>query len=366
MFRRIFIAVGLLAFAGIFAWRVRAQSPQVETFTFSAVYQFNVLKKPAGLFYVDGLYIADSGNHVIRKFQGGTLTTVAGAVGTPGYANGPALNARFREPSGLWGRRLHWGSPRGPAGAYTELFISDSENFVIRKYCFGQTGSSSSCNDVTTVAGAPGTKGYVNGTSPQFGKLAGLIGPSLLVVDSENHAIRQQTTGGWVTFAGTGTWGFINGFRTNSYFDCPGKIARDLQGNHYVADAGNNVIRKIDTAGNVTTFAGTSEAGYADGPPWAAKFDKPWSIVFNNSDNFLYVTDSNNNMIRRIDLAGNVSTLAGGLEGGLVNGSLSAARFACPMDIALGGAGILYVSDTLNNVIRRIDLVNGMVSTYIS
>ncbi len=127
---------------------------------------------------------------------------------------------------------------------------------------------------------------------------------------------------------------------------------------------GNNMIRKIDVSGNVTTFAG-SAPGYTDGQGSNAQFRMPSSIAFNPADNFLYVADSMNNVIRRIDLSGNVTTYAGSGAAGLVDGALNQAQFQCPMDILIQN-GFMYLSDTMNNVIRRIDMVNALVSTYIS
>jgi DNA-binding beta-propeller fold protein YncE len=125
------------------------------------------------------------------------------------------------------------------------------------------------------------------------------------------------------------------------------------------------VIRKIDTAGNVTTFAGTGQAGYVDGPASIAQFHFPMGIVYNPADRYLYVADGQNNVIRRIDLSGNVSTYAGTGTAGLTDGPLSQAQFSGPTNLVIY-SGMMYVSDTLNNVIRRIDMSAGVVSTYIS
>jgi sugar lactone lactonase YvrE len=133
----------------------------------------------------------------------------------------------------------------------------------------------------------------------------------------------------------------------------------------YVTDTDNYVIRKIDTAGNVTTFAGTGQPGLVNGAGSQAQFRFPCGIVFNTADNYLYVADGHNNVIRRIDLAGNVSTYAGTGASGLTNGSLSQAQFSGPTNLVIL-SGFMYVSDTLNNVIRRIDMSAGTVTTYIS
>jgi DNA-binding beta-propeller fold protein YncE len=147
----------------------------------------------------------------------------------------------------------------------------------------------------------------------------------------------------------------------------PGKTAQDSAGYLYVADIGNNAIRGIDAGGNVTTCAGggPDAQGLVDGQGSQAKFFRPTSIVFNPADNVLYIADSHNNVIRRMDSSGNVTTYAGTGTPGLVNGSLLEAQFDKPFDLAIVN-GFMYISDTLNNVIRRIDMSTGVVSTYIN
>jgi len=134
--------------------------------------------------------------------------------------------------------------------------------------------------------------------------------------------------------------------------------------NLYVTDTDNHVIRKIDAAGNVTTLAGTGEPGYQDGVGSQAQFYRPTNVVC-CSGGYSYIADSGNNMIRRVDVNGNVSTYAGAKTPGLVNGTLAQARFNSPSALVIFG-NFMYVSDTLNNCIRRIDMVNGVVSTYIN
>jgi DNA-binding beta-propeller fold protein YncE len=144
-------------------------------------------------------------------------------------------------------------------------------------------------------------------------------------------------------------------------------VTTDSAGNLMVADIGNNAIRKIDAAGYVTTLAGRGPTlpGFADGPGSVAKFFRPTSAVFNSADGMTYVADSHNNRIRRIDANGNVTTYAGTGVTGLVNGSRQQAQFSLPTDLVIYG-GFMYISDSGNNVIRRIDMATGIVSTYIT
>ncbi len=163
------------------------------------------------------------------------------------------------------------------------------------------------------------------------------------------------------TYAGDGTRGNTDGPRMNASFKAMRGIAYDSQGNLYIADAGDSRIRKIDTNGNVTTFAG-STAGYADGTGTAAMFNGPNDIVIDNVDN-LYVSDGNNQRIRKITPAGVVTTLAGSGNQGLVNGTGTAASFSIPYGLALDTSNNLYVADSNNHVIRKITPA-GVVTTF--
>src|SRR5262249_20366977 len=147
---------------------------------------------------------------------------------------------------------------------------------------------------VTTVVGS--TQGYSNGGS-LTAKLARPTGyyPSAsggYIADAQNHSIREWDGTNVTTYAGNGTAGFVNGSRTAARFNVPTRVTQDSNGNKYIVDMGNHAIRKIDTAGNVTTLAGTGVAGYVNGAGATAQFSMPTSIRFNSTDNALYVTDS--------------------------------------------------------------------------
>jgi DNA-binding beta-propeller fold protein YncE len=147
----------------------------------------------------------------------------------------------------------------------------------------------------------------------------------------------------------------------------PGKMTHDSSGYMYVADIGNNAIRRIDGGGNVATSAGAGpfDQGFVNGQGSQAKFYRPTAIVFNPADGMMYIADSHNNVIRQMDSSGNVTTYAGTGAAGLVNGSLSQAQFDKPLDLVIHN-GFMYISDSLNNTIRRIDMANGVVTTYIN
>jgi serine/threonine-protein kinase len=158
------------------------------------------------------------------------------------------------------------------------------------------------------------------------------------------------------TFAGSGNGGSANATGTAASFQNPENGVFDQSGNMYVADYGNNEIRKITPAGVVSTYAGTTTAGWKDGPASQAQFQNPSGLVFDNRGN-LYVSDELNNRIRMIDPSGNVSTIAGSGTAGYHDAPGTSAQFNRPIGLAYDSVGaILYVADSRNNVIRMIQL----------
>lgn len=212
--------------------------------------------------------------------------------------------------------------------------------------------------NVTTFAGS--TAGFTNatGTSAQFNKpfSAALdVSGNLYVADPNNHRIRKITPAGEVsTFAGSGTANLTDGTGTAAEFNFPYGVAVDtVSGNVYVADRGNNSIRMITSAGVVTTLAGSATAGSVDGTGAAAGFNFPYSVAVDGSGN-VYVADYNNHLIRKITSAGVVTTLAGSTTSGFVDGTGTAARFKNPAGVAVDAFDNVYVADRLNHSIRKI------------
>ena len=157
------------------------------------------------------------------------------------------------------------------------------------------------------------------------------------------------------SFAGSGSPGHADGTGTAASFNAPENGAFDKNGNLFVADYGNNEIRKVTPAGVVTTFAGSTTPGYNDGPAAQALFSGPSGLVFDSKGN-LYVSDELNNRIRKIDPSGNVTTIAGSGAAALRDANGISAAFDRPIGIAIDSiSGMLIVADSRNNVIRMID-----------
>jgi sugar lactone lactonase YvrE len=241
------------------------------------------------------------------------------------------------------------------------FFVADSQNHAIRKITTNGV--------VTTFAGQLGVAGSGNGTGTgaQFNSPSGLAfdkNGNLFVSDTGNSMIREITSAGVVsTFAGiAGSSGFADGATGGAQFNSPLGIAVAPNGTIYVADSGNHCIRKI-SGGNVSTFAGSPGIwGSADGSGTNAQFNGPVGLAFDSSTN-LFVADANNDTIRKITPDGTVTTYAGAAGAdGSTDGTLTNARFRSPAELAFDKKGNLFVADSLNQTIRKIS-TNGIVST---
>jgi hypothetical protein len=221
---------------------------------------------------------------------------------------------------------------------------------------------------VSTLAGNVNA-GLVNGTgtgasfyNPQ-GVCADGSG-NIYVADTYNNVIRKiSPLGVTTTFAGNGTLGYLDGTSANAEFYAPAAIAIDASGNLYVADMGNNMIRKITSLGVVSTFAGRGTAGYSDGTGTNAVFKSPIALTVDASGN-VFVADKGNNMIRQITPAGVTTTLAGTTIASQLDGTGTAAGFSAPSGVAVDSQGNVYVTDSGNFAIRKI-ASGGVVTTII-
>jgi sugar lactone lactonase YvrE len=219
---------------------------------------------------------------------------------------------------------------------------------------------------VTRLAGA-GTIGATDGpgTSATFtypDSLAVDAGGTIYVMDTGGFKVRKITASGLVsTLAGSGTSGSSDGVGTAASFAVSFGIAVDADGNVYVADWGNNKIRKITPTGQVTTFAGSGLTGSTDGPAATASFDGPRGVAVDKVGS-VYVADTFNHKIRKISPTGVVTTIAGSGAAGSADAIGSAASFNFPKGLALDDFGNLYVADLNNFKIRKIT-PEGIVTT---
>jgi sugar lactone lactonase YvrE len=304
---------------------------------------YGVTTDGTNLYVVDGV-----GN--IRKIVIATsaVTTLAGAtLGTSGSTDGTGTAAKFA-------------LPRGITTDGTNLYVADTGNSTIRKIVIA-TGA------VTTLAGTAGSNGITDGTgaAARFYFPSGITtdATNLYVADTGNHTIRKIViaTGAVTTLAGTASpyfgYGSTDGTGTAAKFSGPAGVTTDGS-NLYVADTGNNAVRKIVIAtGAVTTLAGGT-FGSTDGIGSAAQFYSPTGITTDGTN--LYVADRLNTTIRKIVIAaGSVTTLAGtgwgttGWGSMPVNGTGTAARFGQSFGITTDGSN-LYVAETLSALIRKI------------
>ena len=227
---------------------------------------------------------------------------------------------------------------------------------------------------LTTIAGTSGSSGTTNstGTSSKFYGLQGVVADSsgnLYISELYNHTIRKiaspTSTATTTTFAGSiGSQGTADGTTSSAYFYYPRGITVDSSDNLYLADSWNQTIRKITSAGVVSTLAGYAGTyGTTDGTSSSARFYYPSAVATDNTN--IYVTDTSNNSIRQIVIStGVVTTLAGNTSGtsGYVNATGTSAYFYSPVGIASDGTN-LYVTDFNNHVIRKIVISTGVVTT---
>ncbi|MFZ0499837.1 MAG: NHL repeat-containing protein, partial [Steroidobacteraceae bacterium] len=255
-----------------------------------------------------------------------------------------------------------------PAG----VALDSSGNVYVAEYGNNDIRKVTPAGVVTLFAGSPaGTHGSTDGTGSAalFWSPTGVAVDSsgdLYVADESNNEIRMITPAGVVTtFAGSTAIGHADGTGSAATFSAPAGIAIDSSGNLWVADSGNNEIRKITTPGAVvTTWAGSGAAGTANGNGTSAEFNGPTGIAVDSSDN-LYVADRNNNEIRKISSSDVVSLLAGSASGtaGSANGTGTAATFSAPYGIAVDSLGNLYVADAASSEIRLVT-PSAVVTTY--
>jgi sugar lactone lactonase YvrE len=307
---------------------------------------------------VDGagkLFIADWFNERIRRVDAaGTITTVAGN-GTFGFGGdgGPATSASLREPLGV------------AVDAAGNLLIADTSNQRIRRVDPAGT--------IMTVAGN-GTFGFSGdggpATSGSLSFPAGLAvdgAGNLFIADTLNHRIRRVDAAGTITtVAGNGTLGFSGdgGPATSASLWNPVGVAVDGAGNLLIADSANKRIRRVDTAGTITTVAGNGLGVFSGdgGPATSAGLPAPWGLAVDGAGN-LFITDTDNHRVRRVDTAGTITTVAGNGLGVFSGdgGPATSASLKSPFGVAVDGASNLLIADS-DGRIRRVD-IGGTIMT---
>jgi sugar lactone lactonase YvrE len=289
-----------------------------------------LLNSPTGI-AVHGniIYVADTENHRIQKIDAaGNVTTLAGS--TLGFAEGQGTQAQFRSPTGI---AVHGNI----------IYVTDTGNHRIRRI--------DAAGNVTTLAGSGTASGFQDGqgTQAQFASPTGIAvdAAGIIYVADGNSRIRRidiNNNNDVTTPVSTGL---------NELYGVA------VHGNIiYVANRGSHIIQRIELNNDnaVTTLVGSTQ-GFTEGQGTAARFARPAGIAVHG--NIIYVADTDNHRIRRIDAAGNVTTLAGlGGNGGFIDGQGTQAQFRQPRGIAVDAAGNIYIADSGNHRIRKMSLVS--------
>ena len=296
------------------------------------------------------LYIADQYNFRVRKVDtAGVITTVSGN-GVPGYGGdgGPAANAVLGGPTGL------------ALDATGNLYVADLGSSSVRKITpSGQISTIAG----TGVFGVDPDGGPATSTRLSFpANVAIAANGALYIAESGGHRIRKVDTNGIITtVAGNGNAGFggDGGAAIAAQLAFPRGIAVDAAGNIYIADSDNNRIRKVDVSGVITTVAGTGAAKFGGdgGPAVVAQLASPRDLGF-DADGNLCIADASNQRIRKIDANGIITTIAGGASATGSNGDggpATSARLLFPTGMGFGPGGTLYIAAESDNVVRKID-----------
>ena len=292
------------------------------------------------------IYVADGQNDTIRRVTpDGTVSTIAGSPVHTGSTDGIGTSAAFGSP---------WGVTVDSAGI---VYVADTYNQTIRKITPGLTNWT-----VTTLAGAVGHVGGTDatGSAARFWYPAGIAvdtARNIYVADQLNCTIRRITQAGVVTtLAGSaGASGTNDGVGSAAGFNQPVGVAVDSASRVYVADSGNHTIRVIATDNAVSTLAGRGRySGTNDGAGSAARFNIPSGIGVDGAGN-VYVAEHGSHTVRFVTPAGVVTTLAGSAgQAGSADGTGTDARFSNPFGLAVGNAGVVYVSECGNNTLRKL------------
>jgi len=302
------------------------------------------------------LFIADRNNNRIRKVTpGGVISTVAGN-GTQGFSadGGPATSAQLNAPLGV------------AVDTARNLFIGDYGNDRVRKVTSSGIISTVAGNEIRGFSGDGGPATSARLSYPY--SVAVDTAGNLFIADTYNHCVRKVTPGGVIsTVAGNGTYGFSGdgGPATAAQLRIPQGVAVDTAGNLFIADTGNNRVRKVTPGGVISTVAGNGTHGFSGdgGPATSAQLNYPSGVAVDTARN-LFIADRNNNRIRKVAPGGVISTVAGNGTYGFSGdgGPAMAAQLRIPQGVAVDTTRNLFIADYGNNRVRKVTS-NGVIST---
>src|SRR5712691_1466420 len=240
---------------------------------------------------------------------------------------------------------------------------------LVTPSALGVTGSDTIITIAGTgVAGFSGDGGQA--TSTQLNYPLGVNDDTqgnVFVADTSNNRVRKISGGIITTIAGTGTAGFAGdgGQATSAQVNVPGGVAVDAQGNVYIADENNQRVRKISTAGIITTVAGNGVAGYLGdgGQATSAELNFPHGVAVDAQGN-VFIVDTSNNRVRVVNTAGIITTVAGNGTAGFSGdgGQATSAELNFPRQVAVDAQGNLYIADTFNHRVRKVSA--GVITTF--
>jgi trimeric autotransporter adhesin len=308
-------------------------------------------------------------NQRVRQFTvGGNINTIVGngsaCSGTCGEG-GLALNAQVYYPVGI---------ASTSAGTF---YLANNSNYVIDSFTVGGNlnlfaGNHSYVNE-TLITGAP-----ANGVILYYPfQLADDASGNVYIADSQNHMVREdvKSTNLVNFFAGNGTYGYLGdgGLATSAELTNPYGVAKDSNGNVYIADTNNCLVRKVNTAGVISTVAGLVIGGTSPrcgftgdgGPATSAELYYPYGLAVDSKNN-LYIADNSNNAIRKVTTAGIISTIAGiGGQAGYSGdgGPATNAVLSGPQAVAVDAAGNVFIADYGNCRIREVNALTGLINT---
>ena len=352
------------------------------------------LCEPTGLFVdsSDNIYVADYYNFAIREIViGGSITTVAGTLPTvinpftncstyltTGCGNGgPATSALLNNPNGVL------------LDASGDIFIADSEDFVVREVVSGniQAFAGNGFEAYSGDGGLP-TNAELDDPGAVFVDNSG----NIFIADTDNSVIREvvAATGNIQTVAGDGVVGYSGdmGLATQAELDSPQGVFVDAQGDIFIADSGNNVIREVlASSGDIKTVAGNGTQGYSgdgNGLPTSAELDDPFGVVVDISGN-IFIADTANDAIRVVNTGTSPITVGGALiqpntiqtvagtptktcdadpnPGCGDGGPATSAYLSSPAGLFLDAAEDIFIADTFDSAIREVSVSTGIIQT---